>query len=96
MGLSAWWGVSRWDNLCLWWAGVRDAEAWREASADDVHLHARALFYYLVVSLLLGAQLLSMGLLAELIASHHAQTGRPYRIGARIGFARDDSGAESR
>lgn len=51
--------------------------------ATPVHLHERALFYYSLAGLLLGAQLLSLGLLAELFAwVHHRQ--RPSYSVARM------------
>ncbi|QGJ72084.1 Glycosyltransferase involved in cell wall bisynthesis [Planctomycetales bacterium 10988] len=43
-------------------------------------LHQRPLVIYSVAALLLGSQLLSMGLLAEMLASYHAQHEEPYVI----------------
>ena len=53
--------------------------------ANDLHLHERALFYYSMGAALLGAQFLSVGLLAELFT---AQTGHhilPYSIKEHVG-----------
>ena len=36
---------------------------------EEVHLHEKALFYYCITAVLLGAQWLAAGLLAELITS---------------------------
>lgn len=47
---------------------------------DDLHLHSRALFYYCIVAILLGVQLLSMGFLAELITAQNRRSERPYSI----------------
>ncbi len=44
------------------WVLTRVVPGW-----TPIHLHERALFYYAIVGLLLGVQLLSMGFLAELI-----------------------------
>ncbi len=51
------------------------------AAIDDVHLHEKAIFYYCIIALLLGAQFLLAGLLAELIVSqtHGSQHTLQYR-----------------
>lgn len=46
----------------------------------DVHLHEKAIFYYCIVALLLGVQLISMGFLAELITAQNRPTRKPYCI----------------
>lgn len=51
--------------------------------ANDLHLHTRAVFYYSIVALLLGAQLLSIGFLAELMTAFFGRDTLPYSIGAR-------------
>ena len=58
---------------------------------DDVHLHTRALFYYALVSLLLGAQFMGMGLLAELFTSLMRPDISSYSIAECVG----DDGAQS-
>ena len=55
-----------------------------EAQADDLHLHDRAIFYYSIVSVLLGAQFMVIGFLAELITSHWAADHEPYLIRKRL------------
>ena len=48
--------------------------------ANDLSLHERAVFYYCVVSLLLGAQFLLAGLLAELIVSRTTDSNATFSI----------------
>lgn len=57
---------------------------------DDLHLHERAIFYYCILAILLGAQLLIAGLLAELIVSRTSDSYRSFSIAERIG-GRDES-----
>jgi len=52
---------------------------------DDLHLHETAIFYYCILAVLLGAQLLVAGLLAELIVSRTANAYQPYSVAERIG-----------
>lgn len=54
---------------------------------QDVHLHEKAIFYYCILSLIVGAQFLLSGLLAELIVSRTSGSNRPYSISQRIGDA---------
>lgn len=61
--------------LTLAWAGSRLSDAW-----EDIHLHERAIFYYCIVALLLGAQLLSVGFIAELITAQNRPHTRPYSL----------------
>ena len=51
-------------SLSAWWVISRLVE-----SIDPVHLHEKALFYYCILALLLGAQFLLAGLLAELVVA---------------------------
>jgi dolichol-phosphate mannosyltransferase len=44
---------------------------------DDVELHKRAVFYYCILAVLLGAQLLLSGLVAELIVALTRQSNPP-------------------
>ncbi len=78
VGLTAAWGFSRWDNLLLWLDAAADAKAWDAARDNDLHLHSRAVFYYSIVAVLLGAQLTATGFLAELIAAQRAGAQPPY------------------
>lgn len=52
-------------------------------SMVDVELHKRAIFYYCIVSLLLGAQFLLAGLLAELVVSRTQGSSPPYSVAER-------------
>lgn len=47
---------------------------------EVVHLHSRASFYYCIVALLLGVQLVSMGFLAELITALNRPDRSPFSI----------------
>ncbi|MEM8669640.1 MAG: glycosyltransferase family 2 protein [Planctomycetota bacterium] len=50
------------------------------ASMEPIELHKRAIFYYCIVAVLLGAQALLAGLLAELIVSRTAGSNPIYSI----------------
>ncbi len=52
----------------------------RMTDMEDVHLHSKAIFYYCIVALLLGVQLITMGFLAELITALNRPTHQPYSI----------------
>ncbi|QDT10208.1 glycosyltransferase family 2 protein [Planctomycetes bacterium K23_9] len=56
-----------------------------EDPLDDVELHKRAVFYYCILAVLLGAQLLLSGLVAELIVSLTRQSNTPFSIAQRVG-----------
>lgn len=51
-------------SLSGWWVISRAVE-----SFDPIHLHEKAIFYYCILALLLGAQFLLAGLLAELVVA---------------------------
>jgi dolichol-phosphate mannosyltransferase len=51
---------------------------------DDVHLHASALFYFCILAVLLGAQLLVAGLLAELLVAIARDNKKPYSIAEQV------------
>lgn len=61
--------------LTVLWALSRLSQSW-----PDVHLHERAIFYYCIVALMLGAQLLSVGFIAELITAQNRPHTRPYSL----------------
>ncbi len=65
--LTASWIVTRLDSI----------------NGNELHLHERAIFYYSIVALLLGAQLLSIGFLAELMTAFFGRDTLPYSIGER-------------
>ncbi len=52
----------------------------------DVHLHEKAIFYFCIVALLLGVQLISLGFLAELITAQNRPTHKPYSIVAETSY----------
>ncbi len=49
-----------------------------------VHLHEKAVFYYCILAILLGAQFLVAGLLAELIVSRSRHTTQPFSVAKRL------------
>ena len=55
-----------------------------------LHLHERAVFYFSIVSLLLGAQFMSVGILAEMMAAQRSRDEGFYSIAERTGTAEDD------
>jgi len=61
--------------LTGWWGVSRLIE-----SMDDLHLHKRALFYYSIVAVLLGAQFMAIGFLAELITAHVGKERKHYAV----------------
>ena len=50
---------------------------------DKLHLHERALFYYSIVAVLLGAQFMAIGFLAELITAHLGTGRKMYSVRQR-------------
>ncbi len=50
------------------------------SSFEPIHLHERAVFYYAIVALIVGVQMVSMGILAELIIAAHRPHTVPYSI----------------
>lgn len=52
----------------------------RLTTMDDVHLHQKAVFYFCILALLLGVQLISMGFLAELLTAQNRRTASPYSL----------------
>lgn len=78
--LTAWWVQSRWVS---------------SDPLEHVHLHERAVFYYAIVAVLLGAQFMSIGFLAELLTSYYGRDTVPYSVRQRTGVPASDSLAES-
>ncbi len=76
--------------LTLMWGATRMSDAW-----DDIHLHERAIFYYCIVSLLLGTQLVSAGFLAEMITAQNRSTTRPYSLAGSTIRENSDSSTQS-
>ncbi|MCA9266717.1 MAG: glycosyltransferase family 2 protein, partial [Planctomycetales bacterium] len=68
--------------LTMWWFASRMVEGW-----TPVDLHARAIFYYTLAALILGAQFMSVGMLAELFTAFHNQDRPTYSLAERTGNA---------
>lgn len=68
--------------LTVMWLVSRQVE-----SMEPLILHERAIFYYCIVALLLGAQALLAGLLAELIVSRTSGSVPIYSIADQVGGA---------
>jgi dolichol-phosphate mannosyltransferase len=49
-----------------------------------LHLHSTAIFYYCILAVLLGAQMLLAGLLAELIVSLSRESNQPYSVSQHV------------
>jgi glycosyltransferase involved in cell wall biosynthesis len=64
--------------LTVWWFVSRLVHGF-----EPINLHERAIFYYSMAALLLGAQLVSVGILAELITAYHMRDTRAYSIRER-------------
>lgn len=56
---------------------------------EDLHLHETAIFFYCILALLFGAQLVVAGLLAEMLAAVVRPTNTPYSIAETVGEASD-------
>lgn len=65
--------------LSLMWVVSRLTEM------PDVHLHSKAIFYFCIVALLFGGQLISIGFIAELITAIHRPSRKPYSVEASTG-----------
>lgn len=76
--------------LTGWWVISRLSE-----SIAVLHLHERAVFYYSIVAVLLGAQLITVGFLAELITAHFGRDKQPYSIRKRVGSEPTGASSES-
>ncbi len=70
-------GIGAFGYLAILWVVSR------LTPMDDVHLHDRALLYYAWGGLVIGGQLSSIGLLAELITAYHARDADTYSIAER-------------
>ncbi len=66
--------------LSGWWVVSRVVD-----SMPVLDLHKRAIFYYSMVAVLLGAQFMTMGFLAGLMTDYHSQDTQPYSIKTRVG-----------
>ena len=66
--------------LTIWWVVSRVVGA-----LEPIHLHERAVFYYSMGAMLLGAQFVTAGFLAEMITASHMRDASTYTIKQRIG-----------
>ena len=72
--------------LSLMWCVTRLVDHW-----EALHLHETAIFYYCMLTLLLGAQFLLAGLLAELFVSRTQSAEQGYSVCERIGELSEDA-----
>ena len=77
-------------SLSAWWVLSRLIE-----SVDPVHLHEKALFYYCILALLLGAQFLLAGLLAELVVARTHGPRDTFSIAEHFAGTLDDSSSQT-
>ncbi|MCP4943084.1 MAG: glycosyltransferase family 2 protein [Planctomycetaceae bacterium] len=77
-------------SLSTWWVLSRLIE-----SVDPVHLHEKALFYYCILALLLGAQFLLAGLLAELVVARTHGPRDTFSIAEHFAGTLDDSSSQT-
>ena len=61
--------------LTLWWVLSRTI-----SGEVPIHLHQRAIFYYAMAAIIVGVQLVVMGILAELIIATQRSATAPYAI----------------
>ena len=66
--------------LTIWWVVSRTVP-----ELNPVHLHERAIFYYSMGAMLLGAQFITAGFLAEMLTAYHTDKTSSYSIRQRIG-----------
>ncbi len=67
--------------------------SWQVDWMEDVHLTDKAVFFYSLVALLLGAQFMSIGFVAELLTAHAGSGTATYSIKQRTGDQASDSDA---
>lgn len=72
-------GAAGMSYLSVMWCVSRMFE-----TMPDVHLHEKAIFYFCILAVLLGAQCLLAGLLAELIVSQSGRDSKRYSIADRL------------
>lgn len=77
-------------SLSLWWVLSRLID-----SFDPVHLHEKAIFYYCIVALLLGAQFVLAGLLAELTVARTHKAHETFSIAEHSAGIRDDANSQA-
>jgi dolichol-phosphate mannosyltransferase len=78
-------------SFVLGFAGLFILSAWWCISRlvpgmEELHLHTRALFYYSITGLILGAQFISIGFLAEMINARSHRETDGYSVSERLGI----------
>jgi len=70
--------------------------SWASPALEPIHLTGKAVFFYALAALLLGAQLITVGFLAELITARTSRASDTFSIAERTeGSKGADAGAES-
>lgn len=77
-------GVGLTGLMFFWFLGRIDNNP-----ENDIHLHQRAVFYYSIMAVLLGAQFMSIGFLAELMTALSGRGELDYSVRDRIGQSGD-------
>ncbi|MBW3597863.1 MAG: glycosyltransferase family 2 protein [Planctomycetes bacterium] len=70
--------------------------SWSIAAWEPWHMHTSPWFYISITSLLLGAQFMSIGFLAELITAYLGRDTHAYSIQERAGFQDEEEAASGR
>lgn len=70
--------------LSVWWCLSRLVP-----DMTVVHLHQKAIFYFCILAVLLGIQLISIGFLAELVTAILRPVRSPYSVAQDTGLAQD-------
>ena len=78
----------------MWLTAVRII-SWQSESMTDIHLTEKAVFYYCILAVLLGSQLLLAGLLAELMVSLARNSNVPFSISEQAGSISEQAGSIS-
>ncbi len=76
-------------GLSLVFLVIYRALSWSLEFAEPMHLHSSPWFYLAITSLLLGAQMTSIGFLAELMTAYLGRNHDAYSIKQELGFPRD-------
>jgi dolichol-phosphate mannosyltransferase len=89
-------GLAGLSYLSITWL-LANATDWNQQfpSWQFKPLHERPAVIYSMGALLLGAQFMSIGFLAELFTAYYGRTSVPYSIKARVGQFDDTQGVDS-
>jgi glycosyltransferase involved in cell wall biosynthesis len=75
--------------LASWWVVSRLSD-----SIHDVHLHQKAIFYFCILAVLLGIQLISIGFLAELITAMNRSSRSSFSVSEDTADKRESEDAK--